>query len=72
MSAYEVLLSHVMNCSPMNSALISRLNLEIISSGGVKFLFQKIFQVEILALFAREHAVKHCLTTDNVIYKKYQ
>lgn len=41
--------------------------MEIIWSGGVKFLFQKIFQVEILVLFVREYTAKHCLTTDNVI-----
>lgn len=51
---YEALLWDLMNCSSLNSALISRLNLEIIWPGGVKLLFQKIFQAEILVLFVTE------------------
>lgn len=63
MRAYKVLLWDVMKCIILNSALPSELNQKIIVSGEI-FLFQKIFQVDILVLFVIEYSVKHCLPSN--------
>lgn len=56
-----------MKCIILNSALPSELNQKIIVSGEI-FLFQKIFQVDILVLFVMEYSVKHCLP-NNLTWK---
>jgi len=56
-----------MNCSLLNSALTSWVNQKILESEEIMFLLQKIFQVEILALFVTEYTVKYCLPADKLI-----